>query len=135
MRARCGVEQWQLVGLITRRSQVRILAPLPGLTKALPAILPEGFFLYREWPITGCLRRCVQVQKSPRHSTRAFCRSWCTRYILPFSETYTNLGKSLRQAQDKPRLLFGSCFTEVCPHDAGLTSSPQASLKVEFVAN
>ena len=26
---RCGVEQRQLVGLITRRSQVRILAPLP----------------------------------------------------------------------------------------------------------
>ena len=24
----CGVEQWQLVGLITRRSQVRILPPL-----------------------------------------------------------------------------------------------------------
>ncbi len=24
-----GVEQWQLVGLITRRSQVRILSPLP----------------------------------------------------------------------------------------------------------
>ena len=24
-----GVEQWQLVGLITRRSQVRILPPLP----------------------------------------------------------------------------------------------------------
>jgi hypothetical protein len=26
---RCGVEQWQLVGLITRRSQVRVLPPLP----------------------------------------------------------------------------------------------------------
>ena len=26
---RRGVEQWQLVGLITRRSQVRILSPLP----------------------------------------------------------------------------------------------------------
>ncbi len=26
---RCGVEQRQLVGLITRRSQVRILSPLP----------------------------------------------------------------------------------------------------------
>jgi hypothetical protein len=25
---RCGVEQWQLVGLITRRSQVRVLPPL-----------------------------------------------------------------------------------------------------------
>src|SRR5690606_7544624 len=25
---RCGVEQWQLVGLITRRSEVRILSPL-----------------------------------------------------------------------------------------------------------
>ncbi len=27
-RDRCGVEQWQLVGLITRRSQVQILPPL-----------------------------------------------------------------------------------------------------------
>ena len=26
-----GVEQWQLVGLITRRSQVRVLPPLPKL--------------------------------------------------------------------------------------------------------
>ncbi len=25
---RCGVEQWQLVGLITRRSQVQVLSPL-----------------------------------------------------------------------------------------------------------
>jgi hypothetical protein len=25
---RCGVEQWQLVGLITRRSQVQVLPPL-----------------------------------------------------------------------------------------------------------
>jgi hypothetical protein len=29
----CGVEQWQLVGLITRRSQVRILSPLPDQQK------------------------------------------------------------------------------------------------------
>ena len=29
-----GVEQWQLVGLITRRSQVRVLPPLPGSDKA-----------------------------------------------------------------------------------------------------
>jgi hypothetical protein len=31
---RCGVEQWQLVGLITRRSEVRILSPLPDDEKA-----------------------------------------------------------------------------------------------------
>src|SRR3990172_10837569 len=43
---RCGVEQWQLVGLITRRSQVRVLPPLldvnlrpPGYAKqASPAV-------------------------------------------------------------------------------------------------
>src|SRR5438552_18023176 len=29
VRTRRGVEQWQLVGLITRRSEVRILPPLP----------------------------------------------------------------------------------------------------------
>ena len=36
-----GVEQWQLVGLITRRSGVRIPSPLPN-TKGLP---PGGPFL------------------------------------------------------------------------------------------
>ena len=43
---RCGVEQWQLVGLITRRSQVQVLPPLlrdnqrpPGYPKqACPAV-------------------------------------------------------------------------------------------------
>src|SRR5215216_6223709 len=43
---RCGVEQWQLVGLITRRSQVQVLPPLlrdnrrpPGYPKqASPAV-------------------------------------------------------------------------------------------------
>src|SRR5215216_6091252 len=43
---RCGVEQWQLVGLITRRSQVQVLPPLlrdnrrpPGYPKqAGPAV-------------------------------------------------------------------------------------------------
>src|SRR5215208_408232 len=43
---RCGVEQWQLVGLITRRSQVQVLPPLlrdnrrpPGSPKqASPAV-------------------------------------------------------------------------------------------------
>jgi hypothetical protein len=32
----CGVEQWQLVGLITRRSQVRVLPPLPIRTHPEP---------------------------------------------------------------------------------------------------
>ena len=36
-----GVEQWQLVGLITRRSGVRIPSPLPTHLKALQ---PEGLF-------------------------------------------------------------------------------------------
>ncbi len=38
--ADCGVEQWQLVGLITRRSQVRILAPLPVVS--VTSITPHG---------------------------------------------------------------------------------------------
>ena len=38
--------------------------------------------------------------------------------VEPFSETCANLGKA--------RLRFGSCFAEVCPLEAGLTSSPQA---------
>ena len=40
-----GVEQWQLVGLITRRSGVRIPSPLPNNQKALP---PEGLSLSRD---------------------------------------------------------------------------------------
>ena len=40
-----GVEQWQLVGLITRRSQVQILPPLPlWFTKKSPLV---GFFYTR----------------------------------------------------------------------------------------
>ena len=35
-RIRRGVEQWQLVGLITQRSQVRILPPLPR--RRLPSV-------------------------------------------------------------------------------------------------
>ncbi len=65
------------------------------------------------------------------HNAGFRCASGSAIEFTPFSETYTILGKA--------RLLFGSCFTEVCPHDAGLTSSPQASLPaelaVEFVAN
>ena len=33
-----GVEQWQLVGLITRRSQVRILPPLPTFKAKKPVL-------------------------------------------------------------------------------------------------
>jgi hypothetical protein len=35
---RCGVEQWQLVGLITRRSQVQVLPPLLVSTEDRQAI-------------------------------------------------------------------------------------------------
>src|SRR5215213_1330427 len=38
---RCGVEQWQLVGLITRRSQVQVLPPLLRKT----TISSRSFFL------------------------------------------------------------------------------------------
>ena len=45
MLLRCGVEQRQLVGLITRRSLVRIQSPLPERR-------PRGrlFFLFQESP-------------------------------------------------------------------------------------
>ena len=33
-----GVEQWQLVGLITRRSQVQILPPLPKNEAKMPVL-------------------------------------------------------------------------------------------------
>ena len=33
---RCGVEQWQLVGLITRRSQVQVLPPLLSYNRRPP---------------------------------------------------------------------------------------------------
>jgi hypothetical protein len=33
---RCGVEQWQLVGLITRRSQVQVLPPLLNINQKPP---------------------------------------------------------------------------------------------------
>ena len=44
---RCGVEQWQLVGLITRRSQVRVLPPLYNSKGTFGCLL--------------CLTVCVQI--------------------------------------------------------------------------
>ena len=41
---RRGVEQWQLVGLITRRSLVRVQPPLPTKVKIAPA-MPGLFYL------------------------------------------------------------------------------------------
>ena len=42
---RRGVEQWQLVGLITRRSQVRVLSPLPMKLQEAPARELPSFLL------------------------------------------------------------------------------------------
>ena len=44
-----GGAVWQLVGLITRRSQVRILPPLPGTLQKGPV----GAFLLAGWMFTG----------------------------------------------------------------------------------
>jgi hypothetical protein len=42
----CGVEQWQLVGLITQRSEVRILPPLQNIIdKACKTITYRPFDL------------------------------------------------------------------------------------------
>ena len=46
-----GGAVWQLVGLITRRSQVQILPPLPEKLKTRPR---AGFFLPSIHQIDGC---------------------------------------------------------------------------------
>ena len=48
-----GGAVWQLVGLITRRSQVRILPPLPNIYLRVR----QGPFLYRRFVIGESLRR------------------------------------------------------------------------------
>ena len=53
----CGVEQWKLVGLITRRSQVRILPPL--LKK--PACQKAGIFVSQSVDRNRRLRRLAQI--------------------------------------------------------------------------
>src|SRR5690606_7039979 len=55
-----GVEQWQLVGLITQRSQVRILPPLP------PAADLSGLRLL-------CICQPTYIDKSLRRSSRRAC--------------------------------------------------------------
>ncbi len=52
VRPRRGVEQWQLVGLITRRSMVRIHPPLPNKKRRqelmfLPPLFVFGFLIYQ----------------------------------------------------------------------------------------
>jgi hypothetical protein len=50
IRARCGVEQRQLVGLITRRSQVRILAPLPERrARSSGQCIGRGLTIFGSW--------------------------------------------------------------------------------------
>ena len=46
---RCGVEQWQLVGLITRRSQVRVLPPLPDIKKTADAVFFVLLGMFLSW--------------------------------------------------------------------------------------
>ncbi len=46
--SRRGVEQWQLVGLITRRSQVQILPPLPKIEAKMSVFrvyISRAFFI------------------------------------------------------------------------------------------
>ena len=64
----CGVEQWQLVGLITQRSEVRILPPLHR--KSL-AVKRQGFFI-------DSLSKCLHLERMeikkpiPRESMEGF---------------------------------------------------------------
>ncbi len=51
---RCGVEQWQLVGLITRRSVVRIHSPLYGIGYGLVTCRLRARILFRY--VCGCCR-------------------------------------------------------------------------------
>ena len=46
-----GVEQWQLVGLITRRSQVQILPPLPNFDTIMPVLYKTGIFILIDKPL------------------------------------------------------------------------------------
>ncbi len=50
-----GMEQWQLVGLITRRSMVRIHLPLParGSHARIPFLLPAAWLAYSTLRIVG----------------------------------------------------------------------------------
>ena len=49
--ARRGVEQWQLVGLITQRSEVRILPPLPRMT--LAGLYESGLLYLTPYSFSG----------------------------------------------------------------------------------
>ncbi len=51
---RCGVEQWQLVGLITRRSQVQVLSPLLKDNQRPPV---SGFSLTRRIAIINFIQK------------------------------------------------------------------------------
>ena len=60
-----GVEQWQLVGLITQRSEVRILPPLPIRrrsprgTAVLLYLTPPHSSACAPSSLTSCFRRCA----------------------------------------------------------------------------
>src|SRR3989304_6209030 len=45
---RCGVEQWQLVGLITRRSQVQVLPPLLKRPRQIRGLCFKGLHATRK---------------------------------------------------------------------------------------
>ncbi len=59
-----GVEQWQLVGLITRRSGVRIPSPLPNTLWAAPQQSPpglrEGFLVSSSAPFPAHSSQCTR---------------------------------------------------------------------------
>ena len=84
MRTRRGVEQWKLVGLITRRSLVQIQPPLPSIHKASqiwPAFL---FVLYY-----GVL---LNIRKTLPHAIRVLLRSFFLRDFLPLGQLIYTLG-------------------------------------------
>ena len=58
-----GVEQWQLVGLITQRSEVRILPPLPHRTIA--GFCHRSFFAFNPLTSIACNNRRSQRPTSP----------------------------------------------------------------------
>ena len=56
---RRGVEQWQLVGLITQRSEVRILPPLPDVYTLIPPGSPPSRGGFSIPPTTPLRRWCT----------------------------------------------------------------------------
>ncbi len=108
----CGVEQWQLVGLITQRSQVRVLPPLlqKGLTQCV------GLFYCKQAPSLFESLGAIKKDISECNEERPFC----SKYLLS--------GPRVRQEADEQScpVMQGEFFLVSIPlRSAFLDSSNQ----------